>query len=204
MTILLGIIAIAIPTAYAFDLPSEFDEPCPSGQSIVQQVCEVINDLHDELHIQESRIGSVNAIQISEQTEQDIIQGDIATLQTDVSVLQSNLTTLSFEIDDLQEKLFIERAIEMSPVGSVFGAINPQTKGIIFFGDTLCRIEQSGTLVIIFAANTTVVHQDITCSTENGNPINLETNSNEVFQAQDTLALQRILNEWVEVYRDQT
>ncbi|KKM79063.1 hypothetical protein LCGC14_1353660 [marine sediment metagenome] len=71
---------ILIPTTvFAYDLPTQFDEPCPMGQSIIQEVCVAVNDNHDAIHINID---------------------DIATNATAIDILQGNVTTLSDRIGD--------------------------------------------------------------------------------------------------------
>lgn len=56
-------VMLATTTTYAFELPDGFDEPCPMGESIVQEVCMAANDLHVLLHSSAVRINSVNSTQ---------------------------------------------------------------------------------------------------------------------------------------------
>jgi len=77
------IVAGSMITARALDLPDAFDEPCTGGMGILADICNAINDLHDEQHTQITRIDGTITTQISEQTEQNGMQTDIANLQTD-------------------------------------------------------------------------------------------------------------------------
>lgn len=81
LAILIGIIIVSIPAIYASDLPAGFDEPCPTGMSIIQEVCFVINTLHDRIEINEVNITSIFAT--------------IGVIENDISILQSNVTSIT-------------------------------------------------------------------------------------------------------------
>ena len=81
---------------------------------------------------------------------------------------------------------------------------------IIFYGETLCGIEQipeSGTLVL-FGTQTTVEHNSPDCGFGPFLPILLSTETDEIFQAGDLLALYRSQSgnpqPLIEVYREQS
>ncbi len=82
--ITLGIILTAIPVIYASDLPDGFDEPCPTGMSIIQEVCFGINTLHDRIGINEIDITSIFGTLV-------VVENDIINLQNNVTNLNSAL-----------------------------------------------------------------------------------------------------------------
>jgi len=87
-TLVVSLVAIgSIMTASAFVLPDGFDQPCMGGSGIIADICNTINALHDEQHIQISRIDSINATQVSEQIEQN-------TIQTDLDIAEATLAGL--------------------------------------------------------------------------------------------------------------
>ncbi len=97
----------------------------------------------------------------------------------------------------------ITSSIELDPLGSFDGAINPQTRNILFYGDVLCEIESAGSMYLQFGGDTLVKHLD-DCTSRNGNQINLNPSMDTVFHEGDILVLERITVNWEEVFRSQT
>jgi len=136
-------------------------------------------------------IEDLETVQLSEQAEQDQMQLDIATLQGQVSILSAGGGAET------------NTNLELAAQASSSGAINPQIKEFVFYGDILCEIEASGFVVIEFGGNTTVQH-NTNCSALNGDLIILDTVIDELFQIGDILVLDRVATTWNEVYRSQT
>lgn len=107
--ILILAITLLIPSnAFAFDLGSQFDEPCPSGGSIIQQVCIAVNEIHDFIHQQEARTDSLNATQIIQQSEINILQANVTSIDTrinnndiDIASIFTTLTIILSNISNL-------------------------------------------------------------------------------------------------------
>jgi len=136
-------------------------------------------------------IADLISTQNSEQLEQDQMQLLIATLQGQVSILSA------------VEEVGTTTNLPMTTQASSIGAINPQQKEFIFYGDTLCEIEGINYVVIQFGGNTTVLHNS-NCSALNGDPIILDTATDEIFLEGDILVLDRVSTTWDEVHRSQT
>jgi len=93
--------------------------------------------------------------------------------------------------------------IDLLPLGTIDGAINPQSRAILFYGDILCEIEASGSMYIQFGGDTTVKQLD-DCTSRNGNPINLDPPLDTVFHEGDILVLERITPQWEQVFKSQS
>jgi len=97
------------------------------------------------------------------------------------------------------ENLGATSTIELLPLGSIDGAMNPQGGKILFYGDVLCKIEAGGSLYIEFGGDTTVKHLN-DCSARNGNLINLDPAIDTVFHQGDVLVLERVTLNWEQVF----
>jgi len=97
----------------------------------------------------------------------------------------------------------VTSSIELDPLGSFEGAINPQTRKVLFYGDVLCEIEAAGSIYLQFGGDTTVKHLN-DCTANNGNQINLNPPMDTVFHEGDILVLERLSVNWEEVFRSQT
>lgn len=53
LLVILSVVLVSTSIVYASDLPSGFDEPCPNGMSIIQEVCVAVNALHDRIEVNE-------------------------------------------------------------------------------------------------------------------------------------------------------
>jgi len=95
--------------------------------------------------------------------------------------------------------------LELTIQTTLNGIINPQVNAvsILFFGDTLCKIEGGNSYLIKFGMQTTVKHDDQSC-TGNGEKISLEGSSDAVFQQGDILALRSSNGFFTEVHREQS
>ena len=92
--------------------------------------------------------------------------------------------------------------IELTPLGSSDGAINPQgTRQILFYGDVLCEIEAGGSMYFKFGGDTLVKHLD-DCTTRNGSPINLNPPTDTMFHEGDILVLERITTNFEVVFQE--
>ena len=95
--------------------------------------------------------------------------------------------------------------LELKILAALNGNINPQANNIaiLFFGDTLCKIEGGNTYLIKFGMQTTVQHDNQSCL-GNGERFSLEGNSDAVFQQGDVLVVTTSNGLFTEVYREQT
>ena len=114
--ILLVVILTSVPIIYASDLPSGFDEPCPTGQSIIQEVCLVVNILHDRIEVTELDIFN-------------IVNAAIAL----TTALQTEITSTNFDIDTLSNRTL---ALEMV-------TFQTYTKGFVSLKFTLAEYEHT-------------------------------------------------------------
>jgi len=96
--------------------------------------------------------------------------------------------------------------LEFKMLASLNGNINPQSGNlaILFFGDTLCKIEGGTSYLIQFGMQTTVEHDNQSSCDGNGELISLEGNSDAVFQEGDILVLRSSNGLFTEVFRDQS
>lgn len=99
-----------ISNSYAFDLPMEFDEPCMGGMGILAAICEVVNDLHDFAHEQETRINSLNATQILQQIQIDFNNATNISQQVQLGSLNDTQQLQQIEINDLQGNVTVAQA----------------------------------------------------------------------------------------------
>lgn len=102
MIFLIPLLLIPIIPAQAFDLPMEFDEPCMGGMGILAAICEVVNDLHDFAHEQETRINSLNATQILQQIQINFNNATNISQQVQIDSLNDTQQLQQIEIDVIQ------------------------------------------------------------------------------------------------------
>ena len=96
--------------------------------------------------------------------------------------------------------------IEFVMLSTLRGTINPQiaSGGILFYGDTLCRIEGSTSYLIKFGTQTTVEHENNSCLSAPGELISLVGASDAIFQKGDILVVKSDNGFFTEVFREQS
>lgn len=91
-------------TIFAVDLPSGFDEPCPVGQSIIQETCFAINSLHDEIHLLIDRITSLDTRISNNETFINTVQTLANNIQTTLNIEITKLDVLTDRFNILESQ----------------------------------------------------------------------------------------------------
>ncbi len=123
-------------------------------------------------------------------------------------------TIASFSIADAEkpptvvENQGITSNLELTLAASQTGEFFTQSSEVLYYGDTLCRIEQFGLayLLIEFGEETLVQHNNLLCPNNRGansQLIELEGGSDFTFKKGDRLILDRNIGlKWQEVARE--
>lgn len=81
-----------ISAVSAVDLPADFDEPCPSGMSVLQVTCVGVNLNHDKIDVNTSDI--------------DNLQSSLVTIQDHIDEHHLEVSILNTENDGLESRIF--------------------------------------------------------------------------------------------------
>jgi len=124
------------------------------------------------------------------------------------------VTIATFSIADAEkpptvvENQGITASLELTLAASQTGEFFTQASEVLYYGDTLCRIEQFGPsyLLIEFGGETLVQHNNLSCVNDRGansRLIELEGGTDFTFNQGDRLILDRNIGlKWHEVARD--
>ncbi len=91
LSVIFALVLILPLSTIGYALPSEFNEPCEFGQSVVHATCLAVNELQDQ-------IDTINGFIIT-------IQNDILSLDSRVTVNEGNITALDSRITTNEENV---------------------------------------------------------------------------------------------------
>ena len=123
-------------------------------------------------------------------------------------------TIATFSIADAEkpptivENQGVTASLELTLAASQTGEFFTQAFEVLYYGDTLCRIEQFGPayLLIEFGAETLVQHNNVSCTNDRGansRLIELDGGADFIFKKGDRLILDRNIGlKWHEVARE--
>ena len=147
------------------------------------------------------------------------LQGDITSLEGNLTIVEDHINdhhtevaVLNAENDGIEARLTaietnqFTNELDLSIVASDTGKAEPRTKGIFYYGNDLCKLEASTSIIpslyIKFGSTTAVKHLTDCAPAQNGVLINLTNNTDQVFLKGQILVLKNNFSVFDEVTRD--
>ena len=223
LTLLIGfalVVGLSVNGVSAADLPDDFDEPCPTGMSVLQATCVAVNANHDKADINVVNISTLNVTQIDILADVVQAESDIVILQTNVTIIESDIVVIEGDVSSLQttqavhttEIAVLENSLlstesrlvsletesdfntDLDIVASVDGAIKLPDDAILLFTDNLCKIDSGSAgsdVYIEFGSNVTVAHETNCESGQSGTLITLSSAADENFSRGDIIVFEQ-------------
>lgn len=149
------------------------------------------------------------------------LQGDITSIEGDLTIVgdhindhHTEVAVLNAENDGIEARLVaietnqFTNEIDLTVSASDDGKVEPRTQATFYFGNQLCKIEASTsiipTLYLKFGSTTTVKHLTDCAPTQNGVLISLTNSTDQVFLKGQILVLKNNFSVFDEVTRDLT
>ncbi len=134
-------------------------------------------------------------------------ESNITTLITDVDLVELDISNMKSRLIALEAQNY-EFNTELGPLASMDGRIKLVTSDILYFGDTLCKIDSGsgGTDLYIQFGKTTIIKHETDCETAlSGSLITLDSATDETFNKGDILVLEQDFTNgffWVEIFQE--